>query len=74
MKKNILNDKSLRRVSLTFLYWAEHGENKLYDFLGSLKVPCCVSPLHDRDINELNPDTGEVELKKPHFHVIVQDI
>lgn len=72
MKKNILNDKSLRRVAITFLFWQEHDENILYDFLSSLKVPCCVSPLHDKDINELNADTGEVEYKKPHYHVIIE--
>lgn len=71
-KANVLNDKSLRRVSITFLFWAEHDYNVLASFLSSLKVPCLVSPLHDRDINEMNPDTGEVEYKKPHYHVIIE--
>lgn len=71
-KANVLNDKSLRRVAITFLFWAEHDYNVLATFLGSLKVPCLVSPLHDKDINEINADTGEIEYKKPHYHVIVE--
>lgn len=31
-----------------------------------LKVPCALSPLHDRDIHD---DTGEI--KKPHFHLLL---
>lgn len=34
------------------------------DFLNELKVPCFVSPLHDKDVNP----TGES--KKPHYHVL----
>lgn len=32
----------------------------------ALKVPCALSPLHDRDVNN---DTGEV--KKPHYHLLL---
>ena len=44
-KKDILNEKSLRRVALTFVYWVkdEADYNLLATFLGSLKVPCLVS-------------------------------
>lgn len=34
------------------------------DFLSDLKVPCLVSPLHDKDFNP----NGEP--KKPHFHIL----
>lgn len=71
-KKNILNDKSLRRVAITFLFWAEHDYNVLASFLSSLKVPCLVSPLHDKDVDELDCDTGEAKFKKAHYHVIVE--
>ena len=71
-KKNILNDKSLRRVAITFLFWAEHDYNVLASFLSSLKVPCLVSPLHDKDIDERNCETGEIQYKKAHYHVIVE--
>lgn len=72
-KKDILNEKSLRRVALTFVYWVkdEADYNLLATFLGSLKVPCLVSPLHDHDINETNCDDGTVEMKPPHYHVII---
>lgn len=34
--------------------------------LNALKVPCALSPLHDRDISG---DTGEA--KKPHYHLLL---
>lgn len=72
-KKNILNDKSLRRVAITFVYWVTPTNDyvKLATFLGSLKVACLVSPLHDKDINSIDPDSGEVKYKDPHYHVII---
>lgn len=72
-KKNILNDKSLRRTAITFTYWVTPDNDyiKLATFLGSLKVGCLVSPLHDKDVNRIDPDTGEIEYKKAHYHVIV---
>ena len=35
------------------------------NILADLKIPCLISPLHDRDFNP----TGEP--KKPHFHVLL---
>ena len=66
-----------RTSAFTFLFWVQSPESLdqdkslLFNFLNSIHVPSCVSPLHDRDVNEINLDTGEVEYKKPHFHVVI---
>ena len=66
-----------RTSAFTFLFWIQSPESLdqdkslLFNFLNSIHVPSCVSPLHDRDVNEINLDTGEVEYKKPHFHVVI---
>lgn len=67
-----------RSTAVTFLFWIQNypesldqDKSFLFNFLLSLKLPSCVSPLHDRDVNEIDPDTGEVEYKKPHFHVVI---
>ena len=70
-KKDILNDKVFRRVALTFVYWVK-GENdyiKLATFLSGLKVPCLVSPLHDKDKDSNSSDIDK--FKDPHYHVII---
>ena len=48
----------------------EEDQKKLLDFLANCKVPCCLSPFHDHDVNEINTDTGEVEYKKGHYHCV----
>lgn len=45
------------------IFYGDRSE--LVDALMSFHVPFCVSPLHDRDVN----DDGD--LKKPHFHVLL---
>lgn len=49
----------------TILY-AESCVEDIASALLALKVPCALSPLHDRDIRE---KTGE--LKKPHYHLLL---
>lgn len=51
--------------------WASilYTESCVADIEGALlalKVPCALSPLHDRDIKN---DTGEI--KKPHYHLLL---
>lgn len=68
---SILNKLCGRTNAFTFLFYPKSEEDKrlLFDFLANLKVPSCVSPLHDQDLNEIDVNTGEVEYKDPHFHV-----
>ena len=67
-----------RSSAITFLFWIQNYPDSLdkdraflFNFLSGIKLPSCVSPLHDKDINEINIDTGEIEYKKAHFHVAV---
>ena len=66
--------KSCGRTSaFTFLVYptCEEDRNKLFDFLSNLKVPSCLSPLHNKDVNEINTETGETEFKKEHYHCVI---
>lgn len=66
-----------RTSAFTFLFWIQSSEtldqdkSLLFNFLNSLHVPSCVSPLHNKDVNEVNLETGETEYKKPHFHIVI---
>lgn len=67
-----------RTSAFTFLFWIQsypdsldHDKSLLFDFLNNLKVSSCVSPLHDKDVNEINVETGEIEYKKAHFHIVI---
>ena len=70
---SILNKLCGRTNAFTFLFYPKSEEDKqfLFDFLANIKVPSCVGPLHDQDINEINVNSGEVEFKDPHFHVVI---
>ena len=70
---SILNKLCGRTNAFTFLFYPKSEEDKqfLFDFLANLKVPSCVSPLHDQDINEIDVISGEVQYKDPHFHVAI---
>lgn len=48
----------------TVIYPDSAPDNWL-DIIGELKIPCFISPLHDKDIN---PDG---ENKKPHWHIML---
>lgn len=48
----------------------EDDKNFIIDFLANCKVPCCLSPLHDKDINEIDTETGEIQYKDPHWHCV----
>lgn len=65
-----------RFTAVTFLYYPdqdfiEESSNRLFRFLDLLGVPSAVSPLHDKDIIRIDEDTGNVEYKKPHYHVVI---
>ena len=68
-----INKEVGRSTAFTFIYYPDQAfdSNFLFEFLDSIKVPSCVSPLHDQDVNETNTSTGEVEFKKPHYHVVI---
>lgn len=48
------------------LLYKESCVTDIENALLALKIPCALSPLHDRDIHD---DTGEV--KKPHYHLLL---
>lgn len=54
------------RTWATIVYEESCKETWVND-LESLKIPCYISPLHDQDVQENNPN----EKKKPHFHILM---
>lgn len=70
---SILNKLCGRTNAFTFLFYPKCDDDIrfLFDFLNNVKVPSCVSPIHDHDINEIDVNTGEVEYKPKHFHVVI---
>lgn len=74
-----LNNKVGRVTAFTFIFWDQrdrddslsYWESYLFSFLSSLRVMAAVSPCHNLDINEINTDTGEIEYKYPHWHVVI---
>ena len=77
-----LNKEVGRCTAFTFIFWVQDDHEDpesskiywcdyLYTFLSNLKIPSAVSPIHDQDVNEFDFNTGEVEYKKPHFHVVI---
>lgn len=56
--------KGRTRNYATVVYPESAPENWM-DILSDMKIPCFISPLHDKDVNP----TGE--LKKPHYHVLI---
>lgn len=72
-----INKRCGRSTAITFLFYLQkdHDPNEdrslLFNFLLSLKLPSCVSPLHDKDVNEIDADTGVIEYKPSHYHVTI---
>lgn len=52
------------------LIYPESAPPDWLDKLRALHVPTFVSPIHDKDV-EVNKETGVVEHKKPHYHIIL---
>ena len=77
-----LNNEVGRVTSFTFVFWAQkdHEDREsdiiywrqyLYTFLSSLRIPCAVSPAHDRDVKGIDTSTGLVTYRDCHWHVVV---
>lgn len=49
-----------------FVAYPESLPENWLDIISEWHVPCCVSPLHDRDVN------ADGEGKKPHYHIVLQ--
>lgn len=47
------------------MVYLDSGKPNFKEIISDAKIPCFISPLHDRDLNP----TGEP--KKPHYHVLV---
>lgn len=77
-----INNVVDRVTAFTFVFWVQddhddlesskiYWRDYLYTFLSSLRIPAACSPLHDKDINEVDALSGVVEFKKPHWHVVI---
>lgn len=49
-----------------FIAYPESLPENWVDIISEWHISCCVSPLHDRDIN------ADGEGKKPHYHILLQ--
>lgn len=65
--RNIVQNTKERSYNWASILYAESCVADIENALLDLKVPCALSPLHDRDIHD--DDTGEV--KKAHYHLIL---
>lgn len=61
----IKNLNKMKKRNWVFILYPESAPENWKDFLIQTGVPCCISPLHDKDINP----TGES--KKPHYHIML---
>ena len=53
-----------------FLLYPDSSPENVEDKLESLGQPIAISPLHDKDIAEVDKETGEIRYKKEHRHCI----
>ena len=53
-----------------FLLYPDSSPADVFQRLVDLGQPMAISPAHDRDISEINKETGEITYKKKHVHVI----
>ena len=53
-----------------FLLYPDSSPKDLLERLTALGQPIAISPKHDKDVAEVNKETGEVRYKKTHVHVI----
>lgn len=64
--RNIVQNTKERSYNWASILYTESCIGDIEGALLALKVPCALSPLHDRDVND---DSGEV--KKPHYHLLL---
>lgn len=53
-----------------FLLYPDSAPEDFMTKLICLGQPMAISPLHDKDVAEVDKESGEVRYKKPHWHVI----
>lgn len=57
--------KSIKKRNWAFVLYPDSAPSNWRDALKTSGLPCAVSPLHDKDMNE------DGSKKKPHYHVIL---
>lgn len=67
--------KGSRRANWAFLVYPESANESWIDILGTMCIPCFVSPLHDKDTwtaydEQENEKHKQGEPKKAHYHVM----
>ena len=60
------SNKVTKKRNWGFILYPDSAPSDWFEQLEKTGLPCCVSPLHDKDINE-----GTNEPKKAHHHVIL---
>lgn len=60
------SNEDLRSRLWVFIAYPESLPDNWLDIIAEWYTPCCISPLHDRDIN------ADGEPKKPHYHIALQ--
>ena len=64
-------DTSSKKRLFTFVIWKDSIDFSLFcQNIENLHIPAVISPLHDLDKKDNDKEDGE--LKKPHWHVIMQ--
>lgn len=53
-----------------FLLYPDSCPSNVLELLTDLGQPIAISPKHDKDVAEVNKETGEIRYKKTHRHVI----
>ena len=62
--------KDDRTRNWCFIVYPESAPENWEEILNNNHVKWAHSPVHDKDVNELDNETGEVEIKKAHYHVL----
>lgn len=60
------NKEDLRSRLWVFVAYPDSLPENWLEIIADWHTPCCISPLHDRDIN------ADGEPKKPHYHIVLQ--
>lgn len=68
-KKANSNTKAKARY-FCFLLYPDSCPSNVLELLTDLGQPVAISPKHDKDVAEINKETGEITYKKTHRHVI----
>lgn len=74
MTKSRFNEKvngSGRTRNFATIVYPDSAPENWKEIIEQSFIPCFISPLHDKDINQKATDNGDPEYKKPHHHIIV---